>query len=341
MRDLIEISYTGDLLAHRRCARAWVYEKKAGFLPYEAVQAMEGRLVHHAMEWLARQYHEEPKRGVHADVATLRAQLEKHFSVLWARGIRTTFASKRETLDRVMHNLYPQSVMDPIVKAVIEGALHTEYELRAVKKVLPVEFAGKSRVLLTGVLDVVVQQQQPLRYERSWEWDDLPALRGHPVATALQASTGEIEVWDYKATRSATIYANDYVRQVLTYAALYRERTGLLPRRCVLFFINEPNPGERLLAIDVSEAIILAALAWTEQQAKALHGTFVDFQKDPSTVIAGELDLRSNPTGKRLGRESVQQCTACSFRFDCAEYKGYLKGGPLHPDVDIKNVLKN
>src|SRR5689334_21543080 len=25
--DVIEVSYTGDLLAHRRCARAWAYEK--------------------------------------------------------------------------------------------------------------------------------------------------------------------------------------------------------------------------------------------------------------------------------------------------------------------------
>ena len=56
MTDIIEVSYTGDLLAHRRCGRAWAYEKHAGFHPYEVVQAMEGRLIHHAMEWLTRQY---------------------------------------------------------------------------------------------------------------------------------------------------------------------------------------------------------------------------------------------------------------------------------------------
>ena len=55
MTEAIEVSYTGDLLAHRRCARAWCFEKQAGFQPYEAVQAMEGRLVHHAMEWLTDQ----------------------------------------------------------------------------------------------------------------------------------------------------------------------------------------------------------------------------------------------------------------------------------------------
>src|SRR5262249_11910959 len=39
MNTVIEISYTGDLLAHRRCARAWAYQKYAGFHPYEQVQA--------------------------------------------------------------------------------------------------------------------------------------------------------------------------------------------------------------------------------------------------------------------------------------------------------------
>ena len=34
-----------------------------------------------------------------------------------------------------------------------EGAQHTEYELRAVRKVIPGEFAGKGRILLTGVID--------------------------------------------------------------------------------------------------------------------------------------------------------------------------------------------
>src|SRR5437773_7088078 len=104
MNDVIEVSYTGDLLAHRRCPRVWCYEKYAGFYPYEQVQAMEGRLVHHAMEWLTRRYTEQ---RVHATRDELRAQLEKHFRVLWARGIRTAFTSKDETLERVADHIYP------------------------------------------------------------------------------------------------------------------------------------------------------------------------------------------------------------------------------------------
>jgi hypothetical protein len=183
--DVIEVSYTGDLLAHRRCGRAWAYEKHAGFHPYEVVQAMEGRLVHHAMEWLTRQYQDIHQRQRHSRPDELREQLEHYFRVLWARGIRTAFVSKKVTLDRVMENLYPGGVIDPIVKTVVEGAQHTEYELRAVKKVLPADYGGKSRILLTGILDLVIQQQAALTYEQTWEWESMADLTGH----ALPASS--------------------------------------------------------------------------------------------------------------------------------------------------------
>jgi DNA helicase-2/ATP-dependent DNA helicase PcrA len=339
--DVIEVSYTGDLLAHRRCGRAWAYEKHAGFHPYEVVQAMEGRLIHHAMEWLTRQYQDTYQRLRHARPDELRAQLEHYFRVLWARGIRTAFVSKKDTLDRVMENLYPGGVIDPIVQTVVEGAQHTEYELRAVKKVLPADFAGKSRILLTGVLDLVIQQQAPLTYQRVWEWDSLDDLTGHAAPGSLSAAPGDVEIWDYKGTQAATGYIDDYVRQLLTYAALFRDRTGSLPSRCVLFFINEKKATHRLLAIDVDDTLVQTALDWTQEQVRELQATTLIFEADPLTVTAGELVRKNNPLGQRLTSESTQQCTACSFRFGCEEYQTHLGGGASHPDVDIFNVMKN
>jgi hypothetical protein len=341
MTDVIEVSYTGDLLAHRRCGRAWAYEKYAGFHPYEVVQAMEGRLIHHAMEWLTRQYQEEHQRLRHARADELRTQLEHYFRVLWARGIKTAFVSKQKTLDRVMKNLYPGGVIDPIVQTVVEGAQHTEYELRAVKKVLPADFAGKNRILLTGVLDLVIQQQAPLTYARVWQWDNPDELAGHAEPGSLAAAPGDIEIWDYKGTRAATTYIEDYVRQLLTYAALFKDRTGSLPTRCVLFFINEKKATHRLLAIDVNDSLVQAALAWTEEQVRELQATTLVFEREPLAVTAGELIRKGRPLGQRLTSESTQQCTACSFRFGCEEYENYLGGGPDHPDIDILNVAKN
>ena len=107
--------------------------------------------------------------------------------------------------------------MDPYVRAAIEGAQHTEYELRAVRKVIPADFAGSSRILLTGVLDLVIQQQQPLTYQRRWQWDRIDRLLGHVAKTQV---AGDVEIWDSQASRASTKYIVNYVRQLLTYAAL-------------------------------------------------------------------------------------------------------------------------
>lgn len=341
MTDAIEVSYTGDLLAHRRCARAWCYEKQVGFQPYEAVQAMEGRLVHHGMEWLTDQFQVQSGGMRHAKASELTTQLEHYWRVLWARGIRTRFGTKRDTIDRIVGNLFPGGHMDGVVRTVIEGALHTEYELRAVKKVLPSAFGGKSKILLTGVLDLVVQQRSPLTYQRQWKWLSTKKLIGEVEATPVTARTGDVEIWDYKGTRAKTGYLEDYVRQLLTYAALYRDRTGDLPERCVLFFINEPKKDLRLLAIGVTDAIVDRALDWTQDQVRDLRMTTAAFERDPLAVVAGERTLGREPLGKRVTAETVQQCTGCAFRFDCDEYRTHLGTGTKSRDVDIYTVFKN
>ncbi len=337
MSDVIEVSYTGDLLAHRRCGRAWAYEKYAQFQPYEQVQAMEGRLVHHAMEWLARYYRENQK---HPTTSDFRLQLERHFRVLWARGLRTAFVSKEETLNRVQANLFPGDKMDRVVRTAVEGALHTEYELRTVRKLIKADYLGKSRLLLTGVLDVVVQQREPLIYLRQWKWKSREDLTGAVVEGELAASPNDREIWDYKATRAATPYTTDYVRQLLTYAALYRDRTGYLVERCVLFFINEPKKELRLISIPIDNTIVGRAVEWTLEQVKALRETALQFEKDPCSVEGGGLHLFGKQVGKRTDEELSKQCTACGRRFDCEEYKAFL-GKPNHPDIRLDNVAKN
>jgi DNA helicase-2/ATP-dependent DNA helicase PcrA len=337
MSDVIQVSYTGDILAHRRCPRAWSYEKYAQFHPYEQVQAMEGRLAHHAMEWLTKRFRDT---GTHAASPDLRDQLSRYFSILWARGVKTAFTSKADTLDRVMENLYPGGVIHPTVAAAVEGAVHAEYEIRAVRKVLPARHAGKERILLTGVVDLVVQEQSPLKYQRVWEWTDLVEMAGDVVDREISAAVGETEIWDYKATRASSQYLPDYARQLMTYAALYRDRTGSLPARCVVFFINEPDPIRQLLAIETDDRTVDAAVGWTEGQVAELQRTIQTFETDPLSLDGGDLTLGSAPLAGRVSDELAKQCTTCGFRFDCRAYAARL-GGSSHPDIDLLNVDKN
>src|SRR5204863_9643835 len=136
-------------------------------------------------------------------------------------------------------------------------------------------------MLLTGIIDIVVQQQEPLTYHRVWNWSSLDSLEGHVAAANLSASVNDLEIWDYKGTRAQTPYKTDYVRQLLTYAALYRERTGALPSRCVLFFVNEPTKSERLVVVPIDEQIVTRSLEWTIAQVKELRKTTLRFENDP------------------------------------------------------------
>jgi DNA helicase-2/ATP-dependent DNA helicase PcrA len=341
MSDVIEVSYTGDLLAHRRCPRAWAYEKHAGFVPYEQVQAMEGRLLHHGMEWLSRRYATDSELATRDE---LKAQLEHFYRVLRSRGITTAFASRDKVLERILNNLYesPAKMRRP-VSAVIRGAQHTEYQLRSVKKVLPTRFAGKSKILLTGIIDLVLQQQDSLTYEHIWEWDDRKALTGGFQAMTLEAQPGDEEIWDFKATRASTHYLIDYVRQVVTYAALYRERTGRLPKRCVLFFVNEPKQEKGLLAVPVDDQIVDAALEWTVDQVEDLRKTVLTFGADPTDVDGGSLLCRNLPIGERVDDDLKAQCTACGQRFDCTEYRTSLglTDSQVKRDVDPLAIGRN
>ena len=321
MSDVIEVSYTGDILAHRRCPRAWAYEKHAGFVPYEQVQAMEGRLLHHAMEWLSRQYRET---GVLVARSALVEQLGRFYKVLRARGVTTAFAGKDELLDRIVDNLYDGESMRRPVSAVVRGAEHTEYELRAVRKVLPASYGGKSRILLTGVIDLVLQQQDALTYERVWHWLDTDELTGEVRQQRVHAEPGDVEIWDFKATKASTSYLVDYVRQVVTYSALYRERTGDLPKRCVLFFVNERNRTNGLLAVPIDGDLVARGVVWTETQVAELRKTVAEFEQAPESVAGGSPFLRLRPVGQRVTDDLKPQCTGCPQRFDCDEYLAFL-----------------
>jgi hypothetical protein len=272
-------------------------------------------------------------------------QLEHFYRVLRSRGITTAFSSRDEVLGRILDNLYEdEDTMHRPVSAVIRGAVHNEYPLRSVRKVLPGRFAGKSKILLTGIIDLVTQQPDALLYHRTWEWTDRAALDGVVRKAALAAQPGDEEIWDFKASRAKTQYLIDYVRQVVTYAGLYRERTGHLPSRCVIYFVNERDEKKGLLAVPVDDDIVDAAVRWTVDQVAELRQTTLAFEQDPAAVEGGSALLRDHVVGRRVDEDLRAQCTACGQRFDCIEYATFLgpdQAGNLKRDIDPLAVGRN
>ena len=333
MSGVIGVSYTGDILGHRRCPRAWLYERHVGLRPYEQVQAMEGNLAHFAMEWLTKQYR---ANGAYPTAKQLETEMLKRYSVLRSRGIRSEFGKKGEIVARVVEVPFPDSVshpkdqapvitetgdIDPIVAKCISCAQHTEYEIKHVRD-LPTGhlFRGKKQVLLRGILDLVVQEQDSMTYSQVYEMADPVNLIGECAPKEVKSKPGDIEIWDYKASKPNTRYIHDYVRQLLTYAALYHHNNPeqALPARCVLAFLRRPRKGtlqDHLIAIPITKKLLDHAEQWTMVQILDIGASIEDFIASPTNAKVGTGGCGT------VDKELAQQCTACGQRFDCEPYR--------------------
>jgi len=112
-----------------------------------------------------------------------------------------------------------------------------------------------------------------------------------------------------------------------------------LPVRGVLFFINESDPKRQLLSVEMDPGVVQAALRWTITQISEIQDTIDLCEQDPLAVSGGELALSTLPRGQKITTELRKQCTGCSWRFDCDEYRTHV--GESSAEVDICNVFKN
>ena len=344
MSEVVEVSYTGDILAHRRCPRAWAYQRHVGLHPYEQVQAMEGLLAHHAMEWLTIFYREN---GHHANADELAQQLLNRYSVLRSRGVRSEFVKKIVIVTRVVSILFPlasptslpvgtfdkAAPLDAVVRACVEGAVHTEYEIKSVQALSPGLYPTKNKYLLRGVLDLVRQESGTFEYHRVFEITNLADCAGILKFGKISTNVDDVEIWDYKASKPDTPYIGDYVRQLLTYAAIYHQHTGSLPKRCVLAFLRQPKKGtlaDHLVAIPINQSLVDAALKWTTNQVGSIGSSVTTFRTNPLSIPAGD-----EGCGK-ISKELRNQCTACGQRFDCGSYKAVAP-----TDCDPSRIDKN
>jgi hypothetical protein len=209
-------------------------------------------------------------------------------------------AAFTDSLFTILHNSHRSAAAGRVAGCLLLKDQRRPADSLPLETLIRADFGGKGRLLLTGILDLVIQQNHPLTYPRSWRWVDKQKLSGAPTHTPVAASAGDVEIWDYKGTKADTNYITDYVRQLLTYAALYKEKSGELPKRCVLFFVNEKKRDEQLLAIEVDEAIVASALKWTIEQVKLIRATTLEFQRAPLSVEGGGLEDTHLPIGQRV-----------------------------------------
>ena len=177
------------------------------------------------------------------------------------------------------------------------------------------------------------QESGTFEYHRVYEISDPGDCSGSLKPGNVKTSTDDVEIWDYKASKPNTPYIGDYVRQLLTYAAIYHRHTGSLPKRCVLAFLRQPKKGtlaEHLVAIPINQSLVDAALKWTTNQVGAIGTSVTTFRGNPKVIPAGD-----EGSGK-ISKELRNQCTACGQRFDCASYSAVAPS-----DCDRGRIDKN
>ena len=139
------------------------------------------------------------------------------------------------------------------------------------------------------------------------------------IVDVLATSSDGVEIWDYKGSNRPSLGTPEYERsifQLQVYADLYRQKTGIIPAKAVLYFLNElapnPVPSQRpvsaMLEVELSSESVKKALQSFDNTVNTIThcrstGRWPDPQVSPRQATCDECDLRWNcNAARKLGR---------------------------------------
>ena len=276
-------SVTADVLSYQECSLQYGAFATRNYRPALAVQLFYGTVIHQVLDLAHAHFRGEltaPKGEFPSD-----SDIEGYFgnveNSLRARGIREV----RNIRDQALNVLKRfNKVEGPELYPRIRD---TECRLQA----------DRGDYILHGNVDV--------------------------IATADASGVDEVEIWDYKGTR---IPSRDdakyerYVFQMQVYAELYRQKTGKIPVKSILYFLDElagdPEPTSRpvnaLLEVNLDPDEVNRALQSFGQTVQEITECKASkIWADPQT------------------RPSEQTCDACDLRWNCSAAKSFGRNYPL------------
>ena len=278
-------SVTAHVLSFKRCSLQYGYIAERKYEPALVVQMYYGTMIHQVLDRAHRHY-----AGLYGprivnsmptddDIKKYFLEVENSLKAQKIYPVNKVRKAALETLQRFNRiegpELYPR-------------VIDTEFKLQA----------DQGEYILHGVVDVLAQ-----------------------TGETSQASTdefGNYEIWDYKGTdrpsRSESCY-DDYIFQMLVYAELYRQKTGLLPMRGVIYFLNElsgedpARPVNATIEIPFDTAQIDEAMEEFDKTVGEIKrckdaGVWPEPEQAPPEDTCKACDFRWNcPAAKRFGRE--------------------------------------
>jgi len=299
-------SVTSDIVAFRRCAKQYGSFTVHKYAPAHQTQIYFGTILHQVLDRCHSHFHGTVSlstQGLLPDNGQILSDIEiqdyfndvrvaqkartfippapndivRYFieveNGLKSKGIRAITQDLRVTAVRILQ--YFNSLEGPILYPRV---IDTEHRLQA----------DRTTHILHGVVDLLV---------------DTVSQSGNP---------SECEMWDYKGSSRVNLNPRDlqtYEFQMRVYAKLYHLKHGVLPRRAVLYFLNELDgstcPTQRPI-----NALVEVSLDPTE----------IDIAINEFTNTVQEIEqARANDCWQpaSIGSISDQDCAICDLRWNC------------------------
>lgn len=263
-------SVTADILAYQQCPLQYAAFAVRRYEPALIVQLFYGTIIHQVLDRAHAHYRGE--LGVPPGTLPSEADIDTYFTqvenALIARRIRAVKSVREQARDVLQRfNTLEGPTLYPRIT-------DTECRLQA----------DQGQYILHGTVDVLV---------------------------ASDGSGGSaVEIWDYKGATKPSVGDPDYQRyvfQMQVYADLYRQKTGTVPSKAILYFLNElsgePAPTSRpvnaLLEVTLNQPAVQQALQAFDQTVQQIETCrtsrlWPDPQQPPTQSTCNACDLRWN-----------------------------------------------
>jgi len=296
-------SFTADVLSFRRCPRQYLIYRERKFVPPNATQLYFGTVVHQTLD-LAHSHYRGLVEGITPNQIPTSQELYSYFrsveNGLFARGVRPFSYGPRGGAGR--------------------DALNGNEDYETLKNTIGRERASAfARIRFFNAVEGPQLYPRVIDTEARIDADQTSFIITGNVDVIATTEGGGRELWDYKSSKpqdlaEATLAGRDARMQMRIYAHIYRQRTGILPVRGVIYCMGAIDPQ----ALDQNQnpgrpedaVIEVQALDDINQYQTAIN----DFS---DTVRQIEQARENNQWPAPQTDPGSSTCDACPKRWDC------------------------
>jgi PD-(D/E)XK nuclease superfamily len=304
-------SVTQDVVSYRRCARQYAAFNVHKYAPAQQTQAYFGTVIHQVLDRCHAHFHgivEPSTKGLLPD-----------------NGLTLSEEEIREYFDEVKGAQKAKTIAPLPPSDIIKYFIQVENGLNS-KGILAIR--SDTRIQAVKIIQYFNALEGPTLYSRvkdtehRLQADQIDHIL-HGVVDLLVDATDEnidpanCEMWDYKGSSRVGLNPKDletYEFQMRVYAYLYQRKHGVLPRKAVLYFLNELDgptcPSQRPV-----NALIEVSIEPSEIQV-AIN----EFTNTVNQIEQSRCTNKWKPAAP--GNINEQDCKNCDLRWDCKTPNG-------------------